>query len=441
MFYFTTNQPERYQQMTFEQMLMGIVPTSPAIKFNRNSSITRVVMPHTELYQRLQEKTDVDTMILALKTFNAMYYEKYLNQIRNYEAIPPAKRIFNNKLQRDYENLEAIPTQEEREAIITAWTEENNRLSGQCYRTFKMRKKSNRRKFRTINAPSDDLSDALRTLKTTLENMMVKSYHASAFAYVEGRSTIDAVQKHRDWESNWYSHFDFSDFFGSTTHDFLMKQLGMIYPFHFIMMNPDGETELSKCLQLCFLDGGLPQGTPISPFLTNVMMIPFDHILSNTLNNFEFANGKKERFVYTRYADDLIISSRGTFDVKAIEKFIIDVLNEMRAPFSLNTEKTHYGSRAGSNWNLGVMVNKDNKITVGWEKKQHLKADLNNYTLDRQSDTPWDLDEIYALQGRISYYKSIEPEYIDFVINRHNKKHRVDVLNDIKTDIKNYKAY
>ncbi|MCL2052843.1 MAG: hypothetical protein FWG90_00155 [Oscillospiraceae bacterium] len=45
----------------------------------------------------------------------------------------------------------------------------------------------------------------------------------------------------------------------------------------------DGVIELQKALSLCFSNGGLPQGTPISPFITNVMMIPLDHKLSNSL--------------------------------------------------------------------------------------------------------------------------------------------------------------
>lgn len=440
MFYITYNQPESYRQMTFEEMLAGIIPAAPQNKFSASSTRTRIVQQSDPSFEKIWARTDVVAMIANLKMFNQLHYDTYIAQIREFEAIPKDQRIFDYKIKSEFENIPNFAQDTERVAKAQqAYAAETARLDGKCYRTFKMRKKSNPRKFRTINAPSEGLSATLTQLKVLLDGMMIRSHHASAFAYVENRSTIDAVKKHQKWGSHWYSHFDFSDFFGSTTHDFLMSQFELIYPFNFIMADSLGRKELSKALELCFLDGGLPQGTPISPFLTNVMMIPFDHIVTNSLAEYTFpGTNHKERFVYTRYADDLTISARGTFDVKAIERFIISVLVQMNAPFSLNTEKTHYGSRAGSNWNLGLMVNKDNEITVGYRAKKELKRMLNSYILDRQRGDGWELDEIYALQGKISYFRSVEQSTIDYIINKMNVKYGVDVIADIKADIKNY---
>ena len=79
--------------------------------------------------------------------------------------------------------------------------------------------------------------------------------------------------------------------------------LSKIFPFSEMVKYPYGRDELQKALSLCFLNNGLPQGTPISPFITNVMMIAIDHKISKTLRDFD-----SRRFVYTRYADDLLIS-------------------------------------------------------------------------------------------------------------------------------------
>jgi len=63
---------------------------------------------------------------------------------------------------------------------------------------------------------------------------------------------------------------------------------------------------------------------------------------------------------------------------------------------------------------------------------------LTNYILDRQNGSPWDLDDIYALQGKISYYRSIEKTNIDSIISHYNSKFGISIIDAIKTDIKNY---
>ena len=128
--------------------------------------------------------------------------------------------------------------------------------------------------------------------------------------------------------------------------------LARIFPFSEIVKYPVGRDEFTKALSLCFLNNGLPQGTPISPFITNVMMIAIDHKISNTLRNFD-----NKRFVYTRYADDLLISCKIDFNKDLVQKLVADTLSEFNAPFGIKAEKTRYGSSAGRNWNLGLMLN------------------------------------------------------------------------------------
>ncbi len=256
-------------------------------------------------------------------------------------------------------------------------TEElRNKPRKSLYREFYIPKKSGG--LRKIDAPEPELMDALRRLKTIFENDFHVLYHTSAFAYIRKRSTIDAVKRHQANESKWFGKYDLSNFFGSTSLEFVLKMFSMIYPFSEIMKHDIGKKELSQALELAFLDGGLPQGTPISPVITNVMMIPIDFKLSNGLREYN-----NQHYVYTRYADDFLISSKYTFKFKEIEQFIINTLNNFEAPFTINSKKTRYGSSAGSNWNLGVMLNKDNQITVGHKKKRQSQAMLASYVMDK----------------------------------------------------------
>jgi len=60
---------------------------------------------------------------------------------------------------------------------------------------------------------------------------------------------------------------------------------------------------------------------------------------------------------------------------------------------------------------------------------------LDNYMRDRTSDNRWSLNDIQVLSGLISYYRMVEKEYIDYVIQKCGEKHSSDVRNCIKADL------
>lgn len=289
------------------------------------------------------------------------------------------------------------------------------------YSTFYIPKKTGG--LRRIDAPNDDLKYALNVLKTVFENEFGCLYHTSAFAYVKGRSIVDAVKKHQWNNSNWFMKTDFSGFFPSTTKNFVIKQFKKIVPLCFIINNPKGMEEMNKALDLCFLNGGLPQGTPMSPMLTNLVCIPIDYELFNY-----FAH---KRIIYTRYADDMIFSCKQTFNQNEVINKINNVLAEYEAPWKIKNEKTHYGSKNGRNWCLGLMLNRDNKITIGSKRKKEFEAMLCNIMTCPEK---WSNDEKNHLNGLISYYKMIEKNYIEYLIRSYEKKFNKKLKQLLKTN-------
>ena len=375
--YITIKQPPVYYQMSFEDMMAGIDDLSKYVQPNITNTRTYWVDRPND---RLLENTDVGGMIALLTAFN-----------KSKEALSAQDRA-------------------------------------SLYHTFHIPKSSGG--LRRIDAPLPELMNALRELKTLFETQMFALYHTTAFAYVRGRSTIDAIKRHQRNESKWFLKLDFSNFFGSTTPGFVYDMMSRIFPFSEIVKYPAGREALTQALSLCFLNDGLPQGTPISPFITNVMMIAADHKISNGLRSFD-----SRRFVYTRYADDLLISCKIDFDKDKVQRFVIDTLSEFCAPFSIKPEKTRYGSSAGRNWNLGVMLNKDNQITIGHKRKKEFKAMLDNYMRDRKADNGWDRHDIQVLGGLISYYRMVEKEYIGFLLSQYGEKHGEDIEKCIKADL------
>lgn len=122
----------------------------------------------------------------------------------------------------------------------------------------------------------------MKDLKEIFETAGVSLHHTNAYAYVRHRTASDAVSKHQYNHSRWWITTDFQNFFGNTTKEFLMSMMAQIFPFSAVIERDFGKECLSRALDLCFLNGGLPQGTPISPMLTNIMMIPFDYIMTKS---------------------------------------------------------------------------------------------------------------------------------------------------------------
>lgn len=295
------------------------------------------------------------------------------------------------------------------------------------YYEFYLPKKSGHG-LRKIDAPNDELKDALRELKTIFENDFNALHHTSAYAYVKKRSTVDAVKRHQANASRWFLKTDFSNFFGSTTLEFTMNMLSRIFPFSHVVTYPGGREALEKALSLGFLDGGLPQGTPLSPTITNMIMLPIDHRLANFFGD--------KQMVYTRYADDILVSSKIDFRYRETVDFINKVVREeFNAPYQINPEKTRYGSSAGRNWNLGVMLNGNNEITIGHKRKKEFKAMTNNYITDYMAGIQWDLNDVQVYRGLMSYYEMIEPETIGYIIKTYNEKYHVNLKQVLKADL------
>lgn len=365
--YIVTGQVRRTHQLTLDEVLSGAADVLPDLAYDPTGTVTRFL---DQVPKKYAERFDTLGMIEKLKQFAIRYDHLY---------------------KADRKSL---------------------------YYTFHIPKKTGG--LRRIDAPCDQLMSALRDLKDLLEHNCGPMHHTSAFAYVSERCTISAVRKHQANVSKWFLKTDFSDFFGSTTPEFFMSMVERIFPFSEIVKIPDGRAALEKAFDLCFLNGGLPQGTPISPMATNLMMIPIDHKLAGML--------WEKGYVYTRYADDIIISHKRYFMFMPIVDSIREILAEFNAPFAIKREKTRYGSSSGSNWNLGVMLNKENKITFGYKNKMQLKAMCTNFVNDWRRHVAWEPHDVHVLSGLISYYTMVEPEYMRDFIPYINQKMRTNFM-------------
>lgn len=304
------------------------------------------------------------------------------------------------------------------------------------YKTFFIPKKSGG--ARRIDAPITQLNHFLKIVKDNLECIV----HDAAHAYVKGKSTKTALMKHQENNSNWFLKIDFKDFFSSFNKNRILNGLKNIFPYNIILDDHENYTvdeltflnttltalttakkHLIALIEIATLKNGtLPQGTPLSPFLTNILMIPIDYHIQKSLTNIHH-----KYTIYTRYADDLLFSSIHKFEnISHVTSEIQNILNTHGYQFlTINEEKTRLGSSAGSNYNLGIVLNKKNNLSLGYKKKRLLKVKMHKFLHrkdDFAADNPEILTNLRKLQGNLSYFRHFEPEYFEYLNKKYNFK-------------------
>lgn len=141
-------------------------------------------------------------------------------------------------------------------------------------------------------------------------------------------------------------------------------------------------------------------GAPTSPLLSNAIMFQFDSLISDYTNT----NG----LVYTRYADDITISSAGHLDKNAIMAEIHSAINLIEYPkLKLNLAKTKLASKATLRRVTGLVLANDGTLSLGRDRKR-LISSMVHHALTGQADP----STIAHLAGLLSFANDIEPSFV-----------------------------
>lgn len=274
---------------------------------------------------------------------------------------------------------------------------------------------------RTITAPSPILKKAQKSIVQGLQHLNLYPHNA-VHSYMPGRGIQSALQIHQQNESKWFLKLDIKNFFPSIT-GLLLQQNLIIYANYAMLVNLTNLSfnEQDNFYKILCYKNALPQGSPASPYLSNLVLFNFDCWLTNVLQ------GYGRSIVYTRYADDLLISAPEAFtDLKTCLIDTIELYLKQDYKMLLNKDKIRYGTSSGKNWNLGLMLNKDNNITIGHKKKQRLKIAINNLYRAHLAETV-NQKQAYKVFGQIAHFQHIEPDYAEYVLTKYENKFNISL--------------
>ena len=234
----------------------------------------------------------------------------------------------------------------------------NPEISLNRYRTFRINKKTGGE--RIINAPNGGLKHILKTLNAIFQIIGIP--HHSAYGFVEGKSIVDNARLHTN--KHYVYNLDLKDFFHSFDRN--RVKLGFMYP----PFNLAGDKEplafiiASLCTHPFLIREEtkivLPQGSPVSPTLTNLLCIKLDRRLNGLAKHF---NTK-----YSRYADDITFSAQvNSFKNEAFQTELNRIIKDLN--FEINPKKTRLLKSDFKQEVTGLTVNEKVNVKVKYVKQ------------------------------------------------------------------------
>ncbi|MFZ1790710.1 MAG: reverse transcriptase family protein [Saprospiraceae bacterium] len=280
------------------------------------------------------------------------------------------------------------------------------------YYTFTIKKKSG--SDRIINSPTKGLKSILRSLNFVLQ--CIYEPHEAATGFVLEKSIADNAKKHVG--RNFVLNIDLKDFF----HSFDRNRVKMAFMYEPFNLNGDREPLAFLLASLCThpfeIDGEvktvLPQGSPTSPTLTNILCKKLDRRLNGLANRFNAT--------YTRYADDITFSSQHNIYTDEIFHQELKRIIEEDQNLFINPKKTRLQKAGYKQEVTGLIVNEKVNVSTRyvkqirmwlyyWEKYGYEKAEQifkRDYIGDKGHVKNINAHLVNVLDGKLEFLKMVK---------------------------------
>lgn len=243
---------------------------------------------------------------------------------------------------------------EELEEILTNFKSIDAGNKDERWKSYSIIKKKNGR-FRIIFEPKIRTKIHLECIKILLESVYKPKSYVTAFT--KGRSIVNNAQIHVG--SKWIYNIDLKDFFHSFTPDMITQAL-MRFPINMNFNVAEFIANYSCNHNAKYGKRGkislgtiLPQGSPLSPILSN--------IACSSLDNELLTLARQNNYTYSRYADDITFG--GENDISQNHDFITSLKSIIeRAGFEINHTKTRCQRYTRRQIVTGLVTNKNVSI-------------------------------------------------------------------------------
>lgn len=279
---------------------------------------------------------------------------------------------------------------EKQTGLTASQLEKYAETASKRYKVYSIQKRDGSE--RKIAQPSREIKAIQRWLIRTVFRMLL--VHPCSTAYQKGASIRENARRHV--ASSYTLRLDFKEFFPSFSAIDILNFLST--------KNIEGKFGLSKediwfATRIVTRHGALTIGAPSSPILTNAMMYDFDVRLCDWATS--------ERLIYTRYADDLFLSSDVPGDLSSAPAVVGRFAREHKfGRLALNPEKTTFLSKRYRRSITGLVITPDHKLSIGRDKKRQLKTLIYLHSVGKLDD-----ESTFYLRGMLAFVADVEPEF------------------------------
>lgn len=257
---------------------------------------------------------------------------------------------------------------------------------------------------RDIHHPTPALKSAQRWLtQCVLSELRV---HDSVYSYRTGVGIKHHAAVHV--HSNYILHLDFAEFFPSITSawvtDFLLREVSA----ERLALDPNAIDLVSRLVcRYSKLDSSmaLSIGAPSSPFLSNAILYDFD--------SYVFTLCSAKDCIYTRYADDIYVSTREKDVLGAVEDEIRRAIDNFAPRLRLNDRKTRHLSKKVHRVVTGLTLSTDRKVSLGRDVKRSIRTQIYLLTIGQLPT-----GQLSHLCGLVAYASDVEPAYFEALIRK-----------------------
>jgi RNA-directed DNA polymerase len=259
-------------------------------------------------------------------------------------------------------------------------------------------------KGRTVYSPNKKLKAYHTFLNTFLcEHLTINS--RVVYSYRKGANPSATAAVHAG--SRAFFQTDLANFFGSI--DAVMVRSTLIERGADVPIS-DFRSYMDRLLQLMTVENTLPIGFATSPLISNACLTAFDDDLEcHCLNS---------RLIYTRYADDIVISAQSREALSGIQANIAELLTRHFAgKLQLNPDKSKLTSIGRKIKILGMVILPSGRVTIDGELKKRVEVLLHFYVSNRpkflnivRNDPSAGLDQ---LGGYVNYINSADKAYLE----------------------------
>ncbi len=259
-------------------------------------------------------------------------------------------------------------------------------------------------------SPTDKLKKYHRFLNSFVFNYSSVNENV-AHAYRKGKNTLTALDPHKS--SQFFFVTDIERFFDNVTSADVQN----------VLENQSAESPISdmqsyneRILEMVTVRDLLPIGFPTSPPITNSHLLNFDNAL------FDYCSSHGA--IYTRYSDDLIVSTNDKNVLAKIKVIIETKLHELLGKqYSLQERKTKFLHKGNRVTVLGLTILPNGLITVDRNLKENIESLLHLYVKDKnkyKSCLHKHFEgRVSVVKGRLNYLNTIDLDYVDKLRRRY----------------------